>query len=359
LQKEEGMNARSFALASILGFASSCAAPIASEEVSVPSPGERASVQVAVEEVDTASPGLRTSGLPHVVVAANGPKVLLDAAPDEAWSSAAPELVSAAIPVVVRRAVDPAKVPSGYSSYVGAKVTLVDAAGRRCEATVTGLSLVGRVDPEPDTVDGWKDALAGKARAVAGEAPLTRAAVAVEAWTMAKGGHGLVADLGSVAPGCDAPVAALVGEVDLASARDAGDALHHDGIRALRALPEWAEAQAELDAFDPAAGPWDVFEEGAPTVRAIEAGGRSFVWVSASHDGGCGGFHGDVAALFERKPSGLSLVSVVKDTRGAALAGLAVSRGKIALHFPETRIVLGGAEDERVTLDVPFFGCPC
>ena len=94
-------------------------------------------------------------------------------------------------------------------------------------------------------------------------------------------------------------------------------------------------------------------------VRAIQAGGRSFVWVSASHDGGCGGFHGDVAALFERKAGGLSLVSVVKDTHGAALAGLAVSGGSIALHFPETRIVLGGAEPARVTLDVPFFGCPC
>lgn len=353
------MNARSVALASLVAFASSCAAPIASEEVNVPPLGERAGVQVAVEEVETPSLGLRTSGLPHVVVAANGPKILLDAAPDEAWSRGAPELVSAAVPVVVRRAVDPSKVPAGYTGIVGARVTLVDGAGHRCEAKVAGLSLIGRVDPESDTVDGWNDALAGKAPAVRGEPRLTREAVAAEAWTMAEGGHGLVADLEGVAPGCEAPVAALIGEEDLASARDAPDALHHDAIRALRALPEWSAAQAQLDEIDPAGGPWDVYEEGAPNVRAIDAGGRSFVWVSASHDGGCGGFNGDVAALFERKASGLSLVSVVSDTRGAALAGLAVSGGKIALHFRETRIVIGGAEPARLSLDVPFFGCPC
>ena len=195
-----------------------------------------------------------------------------------------------------------------------------------------------------------------------GAIAVLREAVAAEAWTMSKGGHGLVADLEAVTPGCDAPVAALIGAVDLAPAREATDGLHQYALRALRALPEWSAAQAELETFDPAAGLWDVFEEGTPDVRAIDAGGRSFVWVSASHDGGCGGFHGDVAALFERKASGLALVSVVKDTRGAALAGLAVAGSTVALHFPETRIVLGAserAEPTRVTLDVPFFGCPC
>lgn len=128
------------------------------------------------------------------VIHDGGVRVLLDASPDEVWAAkGAPTLVSKGSPVVTRREVDESRLPSNFTSVIGSRVDLMRAGELVCEATVTGLSLIGRVEPYFGARGEWEGG------GGASEKAWSAAEIAEEAWKLSDpGGRALAAELGDL-----------------------------------------------------------------------------------------------------------------------------------------------------------------
>lgn len=362
-----------FSMLTALGCASAgpVGAPLTSVAPSVAStPAAAAAIDDAVEldvapRVEAAASGITFAHVIHD----GGVRVLLDASPDASWAApGAPKLLSKGSPVVTRRDVDRSKLPSALASAVGRKVELMRAGERVCEATITGLSLIGRVEPYFGARADWDGG------GDAGKKPLSADEIADEAWKLSDpGGHALAAELGNVkGEGCGVATWARDANAPIprvAKARPADRELSKRAVLALRKLDAYSEIQAAFEASEASnkAAPWELSGETELTVSEMSFGrdDAAWVWVSARTRESCGAFYGELSALFEvREGSFGPELSVRYEERSApgsepeaAINGGDGERVDVLftgalLHQVSSRYQLDAAL-------VPFLDCPC
>ncbi|HJZ86643.1 MAG TPA: nuclear transport factor 2 family protein [Polyangia bacterium] len=297
-----------------------------------------------------AAAGAATARDRFAFVVADG--VVLDSAPRKEWERGPPELLSDGFPMVVARSVDASRLPSALTSWRGRTLRLLSAGGKSCEAAVTGFRLIGRQVPHFGQREQWQ----GKAK------PL----VAAEAWDQSD--HVLVATL---APGCTGTWAraAELPAPALADATPAEGALRAAALRELRRLPAYAAIQKSFREENPK-GTWEQAADSPRVdVLVMRARGKTLVSVSARAGAGCGGFEGELFAVWEATGEKLSL-------RGTA-DGYLVPAAAVDLDGDGTLEILyrgnwigdflgqgvlrleAGVYRFGETITVPYHDCPC
>lgn len=299
------------------------------------------------------------------VIQDGGTRVVLDAAPQVAWGEGAPQLLADAVPFPTRMAVSRGKLTPDLAAWTGKKVRLYGPAGPVCEATLGDLSLVGRVIPHFGEVARWHGT--GEH---AGKQPVSKAEIAREAWALASGArpHGVVlaADLASTQGDCKAALWAQVAsepERRVAKAEEAGDALSKKALAELRKLSEYIEIQSTSEA----PGPWD--ERGRTEVVVMRhPAGRQLVFISVNAVEGCGGFQGNLSAVYELKGDALVLAGRPMGVPPEMPSGaIDAGGGEIEILFTERLLrdvrrspPSGGPGYDQVdALAIPFLDCGC
>jgi hypothetical protein len=302
------------------------------------------------------------------VVHDGGLRILLEHSPDEAWAQGAPKLLSKGSPVVVRRDVDATKLPQALTAAIGRKVDLMRAGEKVCEARVTGLSMIGRVEPHFGQRNDW-DGIDEPHRA-----PLSADEIAAEAWEMSDaGGHAIAAELSSVTgEGCASATWARDHEAStprVAKATPARPELHDRALAALRKLQSYAEIQGAYEASEPGrkGEAWEVGEGTDLSVYEMRFGGGAgaWVWVSARTRESCGTFYGEIAALWELRegPDGAELALRYEEPAApesepeAAMAR--EGGGSIDVLFTGARLRQVASRYQLDAAIVPYLDCPC
>lgn len=170
---------------------------------------------------------------------------------------------------------------------IGQVVTLFEASGARCTATVTRLVEVAEFVPDPD--------VGRRSKAALWQVAEDRAAVTVVAELTTACVDPLVASAAVDAPAATAPAVA---------APDSPIAL--DAIARLRALPRFAAAQAAYRAdpygYDPERPDWSQDADERVTEFTIE--GRAYVTAALERPGACGDFYASMFAVWQRQLDG-------------------------------------------------------
>ena len=139
-------------------------------------------------------------------------------------------------------------------------------------------------------------------------------------------------------------------------------------VTAFHALPEYARIQAEYEGLtggeassEPwGAGPWESYDEGALAVRGFEAEGRSLVSVAASAGYGCGDFYGALWVVFElRSDGGAELLALGHEVLPPVAVFDLERDGEIEVLLHDGLSTGGVRERATVSIEVPFFDCPC
>ncbi|HLM76439.1 MAG TPA: hypothetical protein VK459_27230 [Polyangiaceae bacterium] len=301
-----------------------------------------------------------------------GLRIVLTDSANEDWATGAAALISKESPVVARRPVAKSSLPLDLAAVQGRRVTLLKAGEIVCEAKVTGLSVLARVEPYFGMRAEWEGA------GEEGKAPLTDPEIADEAWSLAgASGRALVADLepvaGSSCAGATWARDATASPESMARASAPSASLERRALTAFRALPAYAELQELQRSFrDPAEpapkGPWEEAEDAELTVSELKlrAGAGTWVWVSARSAGGCGEFHAELSALFEVRqgPFGPELVARYAGQEAPESAPEAVvdshGDGRVEILFPAARLRSMSPESFALEeLAVPSYDCPC
>lgn len=310
------------------------------------------------------------------VIHDGGVRVLVDPNPDDAWASSAPKLLSKGSPVVARRAVDLAKLPADLAASVGRKVELMRAGDRVCEATITGLSLIGRVEPYFGARADWDGS------GEPGKKPLRADEIADEAWKLADpGGHALAAELGDVKGDCSSATWArdvAAARPRVAKAHPAAPELTKRALDALRKLSSYSEIQGAFEQASELPQKSAAWEQSDDTELIVSEmsfgeGDRSWVWVSARTRESCGPFYGELSALFEVREGPLGVELSVRyeeratpgsepeaaiDAASEALGG-ATGAGKVDVLFTGARLHPISSRYQLDAALVPFLDCPC
>lgn len=283
--------------------------------------------------------------------------VVLDASPDLAIATGAPDVRSLGDPVVAAREV--ATPGAGANAWLGRRVRLYGMTGAVCEGVVGAAALVGRVSPHEATLS--------RLRGVAeDEAPLAPSEVTDEAWRVVAEGGGVV--LAGEVEGASCEGALFAGLADApapvfhpSAAADAETEAR--ALAAFRALPAWAavEARYEDEIKEDRAPMWDSHGEPRPTVNVVAAGGARLVVVTADVGGGCGDFGATQTTVFRDGARGLELVGAPIDASFVPTSAADVDGdGELDLVMPNgVRRAAGGAFERSETIEVPFLGCPC
>jgi hypothetical protein len=293
--------------------------------------------------------------------------VLTDSA-NEDWATGAAALISKDSPVVAQRPVSKSSLPPELAAVQGRRVALLRAGEIVCEAKITGLSVLARVEPYFGMRAEWDGA------GDEGKTPLTDPEIADEAWELAgASGRALVADLepveGASCAGATWARDAAASPESMARASVPSASLSRRAVAAFRALPLYAEVQATYRAFEPSEkGPWEEIEGAELTVSEMKlrGGEGAWVWVSAHTSGGCGGFNAELSALFEVRqgPFGPELVTRFAGQEAPESAPEALvdreGDGRVEILFPSAHLRPTGAKDFALEeLAVPSFDCPC
>lgn len=323
---------------------------------------ERRALRIAREEMlVSAIQGVRRLP-PHspdevaFVIQDGGSRVVLDPAARSSWGEGAPELLADAVPFPTRVRVSPRKLPEGLATWAGKKMRLYGPSGPVCEATLGDLSLIGRVIPHFGEVARWHGT--GEH---AGEGALSKGAIARAAWSLAEGArpHGVVlaADLVDARGDCKAALwahPASASESRVARAEEAGEALSRRVLAELRKLPEYKEIQPTSEG--PA--PWD--ERGKTEVALMRhPSGRQLAFISANAVEGCGGFQGNLSAVFEVSGDRLQLAGKPAGSPPEMPAGVIEAGGRLEILFPERLLRGETGYDQIDALGIPFLDCGC
>lgn len=297
------------------------------------------------------------------VVHAPGPRLVLSASPKDAWGAGAPELVSLAGPVVVRK--NAGQVPPELAAWSGKKVELFGKSGLLCEGTIGALGLLGRVTPHFGTTTRWTST--GDHR---GEPTPAPAAIASEAWSLTEGGgeSGRVL-VGEVTPSAGDCKGALWGRAARADQPALVEALPADAATRALALAELRKTKAygelqrtyvsEKAPTDPAR--WEDFEAKVSALAFAHPAGQTIITLSIESWAGCGSFGATLSAAWEQK--GTALVPV-NGPEGQAFApesaGDVDGDGKIDLIWPDGLLRSKGAKFATPTkLVIPMLDCGC
>jgi len=288
-----------------------------------------------------------------------GPQVVLDVSPDPAWAEGAPELLADAEPFPTRMAVTTSELPANLSAWTGKRVRLYGDAGPVCTATLASPALLGRVMPHFGEVARWHG------HADDGAPALSKAQIARNAWDLAGGAapNGLVLTAAITAPEGDCTSAlwaqlASEPERKVAKAEWAAPERAQQVLAALRKLPAYKEIQATREP-DKRGKPWDL--EGKTQVLVMQQpSGKSLAFIAAITNEGCGGFQGDLAAVFELDGETLKLAGKpMSAPLRMPVALIDAGAGKQEILLPEALLRGETGYDQLDALVIPFLDCGC
>jgi ketosteroid isomerase-like protein len=282
-----------------------------------------------------------------------GYAVVADAA-EEKWGTGAPQLDADDFPMVSSRRAS-ASLPPELEHWVGRKLALYGASGVYCTATVREVRVLSVVIPPFDTRSNWNE----------DHTPVRERAADV--WKL---GAQMV---GAKLDGCDLKAAQFARAAELPAATVvAGVAVKSSPLRAaalkaLRALPSWRALQKSWTGEYKHEGRWDVESGDSGVVVERWALPQPLVTVGAHNSEGCGGFGGEVFAVFELGGSDeaptLKLRAEPATTLRPAAAvmldgvpGFVGTQGWESIGTERLWVPLTG---EVRKLEEPFLGCPC
>jgi|GEM_PF-2182428 len=322
--------------------------------------------------LDGTEPGMPAPPEGWFGVIHGGDLVLANEAPESWWGGPAAFLERGEDHgrYVIERAVREASLPDSHRAWLGREVRLFDRRGEVCVARVDGLAL--RSELIDDNKALWGD------EAPFGDAPDRAGQDPDVAWD--DGGHMLLGALTTVRGDCAGAVFATAGErpapTVLAPAKADGR-LKRQALAAFRALPAWAEIQADYEATlrgleeTHAPASWDRYAETRPTVARFRAkSGREVVLVTADSVDGCGSPGGQLSAVFEvtREGRKVALKPVYAQPWAPTLTGFVDLDGDGVLEgigdgTPAAIHTLTPAEAPiRGAVEIPDltdYGCPC
>jgi hypothetical protein len=297
---------------------------------------------------------LSTATFSHAIEGGGRFWVVLDQAPDASWIQGEPELMSSRPHLVVRANAVERSLPASIISWHGRAIRLYDHRGALCSGVVTGFAMVGRMWPHD--WDGSFDEEEAEHRPLTGE--IWQLATPVLA--------GEVLPSAGRCAGAQWARATDEPEPRLAAVRPASPLLAETALSAFRRLGGYAQIEHEY--LEPEGGdpvvrtvPWESFDEATPSIVQVDGSSSPLVVVSASAGARCGGFYGQLTAVFrlDGKTGRLEWLGdldqhVVPD--GAAdLDGDGVPE----LLFEHGLLHLEDNKATRDLFEVPFYGCPC
>lgn len=284
---------------------------------------------------------------------------------DDAWTVGDPSLVSLEWPVVTRKDVDTAKLPSKILHQSGLSVQLAKGNKAVCRGKLGTFSMLSRVEPHYGVRLGW----AGEDTDAESKPP-THEEIAQEAWDLADGGRLLVAELSEVVGDCKTAEYVRSSALSLpqvVSPQAPQKALREAALAAFRDLEDYqtiASSFAEL-ALEKPSPSWDTYDGAEPKIVSFASAQGSYVWVSAYAGTVCSEFEGKLEALFqvEASPSKQkSLHLLYVGTSELAPQSLLLSGPKASptlVGFDSTLAPRRDGAYRVHRLDVPFLDCPC
>jgi hypothetical protein len=318
------------------------------------------------EPSEEAAPQLPAQAYRHVIAAGSaGLFIVLHQEPAAEWGRGEPRQIVRGFPSVLERDVQVALLPSSLLSWQSKVVHAMGTRNPRCVAEVGELMLVGQLLYEFGYEDEGEDA---KERASVDDDQ----ARARELWSMA--GVVLAARLRPLSGSCEGATWARIAATPaplIAAAQPASPALRGAALSAFAKLPayrtveeRYEEWQAEADATETRGVPWELHDSAVPEVSLLSdpGSGVSIVSVSVSTGEGCGGFYGELTALWriDEGADQLELVGVLEaDRRPAAIVDLE-GEGRPVVLFEGGAIYATGAELGVIEpVQVPSYICPC
>jgi ketosteroid isomerase-like protein len=306
--------------------------------------------RIAREEMlasDKAPTGAQMADAAKLAFVIAGYAVIADAA-EEKWGTGAPQLDDDSYPMVSSRRVS-ASLPPELERWVGRRLAVYGTSGAPCAATVREVRVLSLVNPPFGTKEAWNEE----------HTPLRERAA--DAWKL---GTQMV---GAKLDGCDLRAAQFVRAAELPAlalvtgVRERSGPLRAAALKALRALPSWRALQKSWSGEFAGEGRWDEKGDGAAIVVESWALPTPVVTVSARTDGGCGGFGGEVFAVFDAVSMKLVTEPATLIRPAAALIldgtpGFLGAPGWSGIGVERLFVPLTGAA--RI-LDVPYLGCPC
>jgi hypothetical protein len=275
-----------------------------------------------------------------------GKYAIVDPDAGEEWASGAARLDDDGDPLVTSKRAT--RLPAEYAALVGKQMIVQSAGADSCTATVKELRVVGVVVPHFGTRQEWRDEKASARQQ------------AQEAWDLSAKMLGAVLD--GCAPAAPAFARAAPSPIELVlPAKET--ALRAAAIAALRKLPSWRALQKDY-ADGGGKGKWDASAPDAEVdVERWELPGKPLVTVSAHAFDGCGGFGGEVFAVFAPRPDGtLALVAEPPALRPSAallLDGAPAFFGTQSWSDFGTRVQLVPLKGDVRKIEVPYLDCPC
>jgi hypothetical protein len=293
---------------------------------------------------------LTVEGKPYVVIQQG----------DASWASGA-----AALPMTRRDkhpdflAVRPAgKAPASAQAWKGRALDLYEASGRKCEATVKDLALIGGGTPHFGEVQAWDGAPENGKPTMPVLSPARRAE-----HVFGMGKPYLVASIDLPADckpafALEPKTPKLFKPIDLA-ADDAGARAAREAFKKLGA---YQDAQKSFVTDFQGKGDWAKSIE----LQGFEDGSRRFIAVRARELTGCADFAANVSALFE-VTTGSKVVLVAEGIGKPSAVFDSDGDGKIELLATVDgddgvgmyRVVSGGEIVATEFLDFPYNDCPC
>ena len=318
----------------------------------------RASVEPKTADLDAPDLAL-------VVDVAGEPQVVVNEEPEETWGKGAPTLAATGDIYVARREVDLAAMPPTAMTQLGRSLKLFDDRGLRCEAVVSGLSLVVRVDPRQDTRDEWEGkGYSGKTTKA------TPSEIAAEVWSL--GRPVIVGHVRAVTGTCSGATfarSALLAAPTTATATPADKADASRVFAFARTTPMFAAIQREFAAEPKIAGepPRPARWEDMPFTRreivTMRAGTTTYAWITVATDGGCGNFNARYGALLRQDASAAGGYAVVHAPEGgieeAPRALLDFGDGAPAMLFDGATLRADAGSYRYQSQTVYSMECPC
>lgn len=265
----------------------------------------KAGLQIAREEMLSSEinggSAPAAGGAAFLIIDIDGrPYVVIRGAAEEAWARGAPTGPHrAGTHLLAMR--DGSAAPAA-ASWAHRELRAYDRGGASCAVTVGALRLVAGGTPHFGQVQQWD----GDPEMSADGRVWTPAERARTLWNLSAAY--LVGEL-AVTGDCKPVVAVDAASSAVVAARAAAPpALGAVALAAYRELPAYAQLSRE---FREGGGKGDWVAR--PEVERFTAGDRTFVVVSASEGSGCGGFLGQLTAIFEVKGKQLTLMSNPED----------------------------------------------
>lgn len=282
--------------------------------------------------------------------------VLIDDSPDENVAVGDPRFVEGTNATTSWKAVAFDRLSATHKAWRGRKLTTWDKRGTTCATTVVDLQMVSRAYVHFGQLEEWKSQKPDQ--------------IAPQAWEI---GSKLL--VGVLAPACKGTTfardAALpLPKIVVPTAPSA--AQQKRVLAALHALPRYAELQRNWQE-EKRGGAWEEKAEGALVeTKVFTYGERTWLSVTATAGEGCGGWSGDLFAVYEEQKDG------TLQLRNRVGSGVTVTPlqavdidgdGQPELLFEGAWWELGTERgfvrpsanrgDEYHKLASPFFDCPC